>query len=86
MGADEQVLVWKTNFDTVDYHEGTLYYIVHVHCTSMYMYMYIIILFGQVKIFRFWPKTLDYSLWFLSKCSETVTSPKLFKKDIKSPF
>ena len=22
VGADEQVLVWKTNFDTVDYTEG----------------------------------------------------------------
>ena len=32
-------------------------------------------------------KTLDYSLWFLSKFDETMTSPKLFKKDIvQKPF
>ena len=32
-------------------------------------------------------KTLDYSLWFLSNFDETMTSPKLFKKDImQKPF
>ena len=32
-------------------------------------------------------KTLDYSLWFLSKFDEMMTSPKLFKKDImQKPF
>ena len=32
-------------------------------------------------------KTLDYSLWFLSKFDETMTSPKLFKKYIvQKPF
>ena len=27
-------------------------------------------------------KTLDYSLWFLSKFDVTMISPKLFKKDV----
>ena len=32
-------------------------------------------------------KTLDYSLWFSLKFDETMTSPKLFKKDImQKPF
>ena len=32
-------------------------------------------------------KTLEYSLWFLSKFEGTMTSPKLFKKDImQKPF
>ena len=32
-------------------------------------------------------KTLDYSLWFLSKFDEMMTSPNLFKKDImQKPF
>ena len=32
-------------------------------------------------------KTLDYSLWFLSKLDQTMTSPKHFKKDfMQKPF
>ena len=43
--------------------------------------------FSQHFFFDLKEKTLDYSLWFLSKLGETMTSPKHFKKDfMRKPF
>ena len=36
----------------------------------------------EVKIFRFWPKTMDYNKAFSIKIGQNLTSPKHYKKDI----
>ena len=43
--------------------------------------------FSQYFVSDFKKKTLDYSLCFLSKFDETMTSPKVCKKDfMQKPF